>query len=312
MVLLVEGDEDFPVGRRNLRAVAQGQVDAAVGDADVVQHRGDFVRRDLLAEELGDVGEVVLGLFQARAGGARTCSRIWPASTAGKKSCPTLGKRNSEPTTKTVKTAAVAQRWRSPAQEAAVEPAELFKLAVERLVATPDPVVLEDVADDRGEKEGEDDNPDPLHGRQSGPGREGAGDRSSQFGDFFLLIKFGITKNGQVDCLTHNRVKKDAESPAKLQPRDRGRLASSSQIDKISKQLKPTLLGPFSSASNGAPIIGPDLIVESGNACVIALHRYYRREGEANAYREYLVNEAKALKLKLTQVLEPGTGKAQT
>ncbi len=46
-------------------------------------------------------------------------------------------------------------------------------------------------------------------------------------------------------------------------------------------------------ASDGAPIVGPDRLVESGNARSIALRRAYRagREG-AERYRQWLVEHA--------------------
>ena len=42
-VVLRERDEDLPVGRRDLRALAQRQVDAARRDPDGVEHRADLL-----------------------------------------------------------------------------------------------------------------------------------------------------------------------------------------------------------------------------------------------------------------------------
>src|SRR5690606_28061322 len=51
--------------------------------------------------------------------------------------------------------------------------------------------------------------------------------------------------------------------PADLQPRDRTREASRQQIENIANDLRPELLGESNMLSNGAPIIGPDNVVES-------------------------------------------------
>lgn len=78
--------------------------------------------------------------------------------------------------------------------------------------------------------------------------------------------------------------------PAEVQPRDRGRAASEAQIETISRDLKPERLGVSQSANEGAPIIGPDGVVESGNGRTIALRRAYQR-GEAGAYQDWLAGQ---------------------
>jgi hypothetical protein len=80
--------------------------------------------------------------------------------------------------------------------------------------------------------------------------------------------------------------------PQNLQPRDRTRDASDLQINRIANNLQPERLGRSSSAMEGAPIVGPDGVVESGNARTIAIIRAYKRE-DANAarYRDYLTQQ---------------------
>jgi hypothetical protein len=56
--------------------------------------------------------------------------------------------------------------------------------------------------------------------------------------------------------------------PQELQPRQRNRTASQQQIESIISNLNPELLGDSPLASDGAPIIGPDNVVESGNGRV--------------------------------------------
>jgi len=56
-----------------------------------------------------------------------------------------------------------------------------------------------------------------------------------------------------------------------LQPRDRTRATSDQQIDTIAKKLVPQRLGPSAESDRGAPIVGPDMTIESGNARVRAI-----------------------------------------
>ncbi len=65
----LERDEDFAVGVRDGRVGAEGEVDAAVGQADVVEDELGFVRRDDGADVALDGGEVLLGILQAQTHG---------------------------------------------------------------------------------------------------------------------------------------------------------------------------------------------------------------------------------------------------
>jgi hypothetical protein len=77
-----------------------------------------------------------------------------------------------------------------------------------------------------------------------------------------------------------------------LQPRDRSRASSDEQINTIASQLDPQRLGFSSEADRGAPIIGPDMIVESGNGRVMAIRRAFEMFPErAQAYRDYLASQ---------------------
>lgn len=57
------------------------------------------------------------------------------------------------------------------------------------------------------------------------------------------------------------------------QPRDRSRAASAEQIAEIAATLEPARLLPSPEADRGAPIVGPDRMIESGNGRVQALQR---------------------------------------
>lgn len=77
-----------------------------------------------------------------------------------------------------------------------------------------------------------------------------------------------------------------------LQPRDRSRAASDEQINTIASQLDPQRLGHSAEADRGAPIIGPDMIVESGNGRVMSIRRAFEMFPEkAQAYRDYLKSQ---------------------
>lgn len=75
--------------------------------------------------------------------------------------------------------------------------------------------------------------------------------------------------------------------PGELQPRDRTREASRQQIERMAEDLKPELLGESPKLSDGAPIIGMDNVVESGNGRTLAIAKAYEA-GRAEEYRTFL------------------------
>lgn len=79
--------------------------------------------------------------------------------------------------------------------------------------------------------------------------------------------------------------------PQELQPRDRGRDASRAWVSKVANSLDPDSLGRTSRADSGAPIVGRDGIVESGNGRTMAIRMAYD-QGTADEYREFLISDA--------------------
>ena len=80
--------------------------------------------------------------------------------------------------------------------------------------------------------------------------------------------------------------------PQDMQPRDRDRFGSVMQINEIATTLNPRLLDRSPKASDGAPIIAPDGVVESGNGRTLALRKAYRENlPGAQAYRDYLAEQ---------------------
>jgi hypothetical protein len=80
--------------------------------------------------------------------------------------------------------------------------------------------------------------------------------------------------------------------PAELQPRDRSRAASVLQVSRMAAGLDPERLAESRLASQGAPLVGPDGAVESGNARVLAIGAAYANGPQAAAYRLWLASNA--------------------
>jgi len=92
------------------------------------------------------------------------------------------------------------------------------------------------------------------------------------------------------------------EYPQDLQPRDRTRKTSLLQIEKIAGDLQPEQLTDSGLTSQGAPIIGLDRVVESGNGRTLAIAKAYQA-GNAEGYKQYIVQNAALYGLKSTAVL---------
>lgn len=80
----------------------------------------------------------------------------------------------------------------------------------------------------------------------------------------------------------------DPRFDQRFQPRDRAtRVGSDAQVADIASRLDPEQLHSARIASHGAPIVGPDGMVESGNGRVMAVRRAYDMHPErAAAYRK--------------------------
>jgi hypothetical protein len=75
--------------------------------------------------------------------------------------------------------------------------------------------------------------------------------------------------------------------PQELQPRDRTRKDLVAQVAEIAGTFNPERVGPGVETATGAPIVGRDGVVESGNGRVMALSRVYG-EGRDGEYRQWL------------------------
>lgn len=89
--------------------------------------------------------------------------------------------------------------------------------------------------------------------------------------------------------------------PQELQPRDRSKGSSKLQVQKMANSLKPELLEDNGKANGGAPIIGPDGVVESGNGRTMAILQAYQ-QNKATGYREHLIKNAASYGLTEAQI----------
>jgi len=111
----------------------------------------------------------------------------------------------------------------------------------------------------------------------------------------------GTLSNNQVATVTGRKVdvnyeivegKNLRQASEDLQPRDRSRQSSDEQIRQIAQNLDPQRLGYSAEADRGAPIIGPDNIIESGNGRVRAINMAYDTNPQAaELYRQFLVQQ---------------------
>lgn len=92
--------------------------------------------------------------------------------------------------------------------------------------------------------------------------------------------------------------------PAELQPRDRTREASRQQIENMANDLKPQFLGESPKLSDGAPIIGMDNVVESGNGRTLAIGKAYE-SGRADAYQQFVADFAASRGMDISGIDRP-------
>ena len=98
VLLAFERNQNVAVAHADGRAVAERQVEAAVGNADVVDNGVDLARAESPARISSSISAKISSVFSMRVPeGARACSRICPESTVGKKSRPMKTDRPSEP-----------------------------------------------------------------------------------------------------------------------------------------------------------------------------------------------------------------------
>ncbi|MBF0399084.1 MAG: hypothetical protein HQK78_20080, partial [Desulfobacterales bacterium] len=106
--------------------------------------------------------------------------------------------------------------------------------------------------------------------------------------DTKVSLQFAVIEIDELVISHDENLNLNSEFPKELQPRDRQRNAMMLQIDKISNNLNPDRMGESVQASVGAPIVGVDLVVESGNGRTIALKKYYNRFVDKRDQNQYI------------------------
>ena len=106
-----------------------------------------------------------------------------------------------------------------------------------------------------------------------------------------LPVRYAVVDIADLVTSHDDALNVNPDFPAEFQPRDRARAASEQQIARIAGNINPELLAESPKAADGAPIVGTDRVVESGNARTIALRRAYAN-GKADEYRAFLVENA--------------------
>lgn len=92
--------------------------------------------------------------------------------------------------------------------------------------------------------------------------------------------------------------------PSELQPRNRTREASRQQIEEMANDLRPEWLAESAKLQDGAPIIGMDNVVESGNGRTLAINKAYEI-GKAEDYRNMVESYAKELGIDISAINKP-------
>lgn len=101
--------------------------------------------------------------------------------------------------------------------------------------------------------------------------------------------KYAIVEASDLITSHDNDLNPNPSYPQILQPRDRSRAASQTQVNDMASNLNPAQLGETPDAGSGAPVISNNGIVESGNGRSLALKRVYTTMPEkAQQYREWL------------------------
>lgn len=104
-----------------------------------------------------------------------------------------------------------------------------------------------------------------------------------------------------ISNLDNGRINPDY--PQDLQPRDRTSAASEAQVNDIAKNFNLDRLSASSSVGDGAPIIGPDTVVESGNGRIMGARRAHTTgKPSAQAYRAALIARAAEFGLNAEQI----------
>jgi hypothetical protein len=118
-----------------------------------------------------------------------------------------------------------------------------------------------------------------------------------------VTTRYKLSAIDEIVTSHNDQLKPNPNYPEELQPRDRSRAASGDQVDKIAQKLNPALLGESVKAGEGAPIVGKDMAVESGNGRIMALRKAYAEYPKnAENYKAFLKANAEKFGYSADQV----------
>jgi predicted GNAT family acetyltransferase len=121
-----------------------------------------------------------------------------------------------------------------------------------------------------------------------------------------IETSYAVVDSNDIVSSHDNDLKINPAFPKELQPRDRGRKAMIQQVTEMVNKLNPERLGESTGVGSGAPIIGKDGIVESGNGRVIAIRKAYKKD-IGRVYKQWLIDNAETFGLKSGQIKGMGT-----
>ena len=106
-------------------------------------------------------------------------------------------------------------------------------------------------------------------------------------------FEYGVYEADELTASHDTRLNVNKAYPEEKQPRDRGKVATEVQVNKIIKTFNPERLGDNALVSDGAPTIDDAAVVESGNVRTIVLQKLYEEDPEkADMYRKYITDNA--------------------
>ena len=105
-----------------------------------------------------------------------------------------------------------------------------------------------------------------------------------------IPVKYAIVEADSLITSNDDDLRENKNYPQELQPRNRDRSGVVQQVASIENNLNPRWLDNNIFASQGAPVVGQDNVVDSGNGRTIGIRRAYR-SGKAEPYRNYLIQQ---------------------
>jgi ddrB-like ParB superfamily domain len=123
-----------------------------------------------------------------------------------------------------------------------------------------------------------------------GLAQKAGGEHTLYFGGNALKARPEIVELRDLNISHGDDFTENPKFPQELQPRDRDVAAAQDQVNEYAgSKWAPDRYGPTKDANSGAPVVGPDGVVESGNGRSMAIRRRYS-QGDTS-YKEWLASQ---------------------